>query len=129
MVRVRAFFEIDIEEDEYKIFKDKEFLAVLKNVTQLVIEFLHIGTDISELKNIIFSIGDKMSLIHIHGNNRDGMFAVDKESPLTLELIFLANSFFQEKKFDQREYPFPALDFPNKPLRLDIYLSQLTNQF
>ncbi|MDC1122793.1 hypothetical protein OAT11_05500 [Nitrospinaceae bacterium] len=124
------FLKIDIEGDEYKIFEEKEFLAALQNVTQLAIEFHNLEQNINELQDIILSIGSKMSLIHIHGNNWDGMFVVnDKEIPLTLELTFLANQFLQEKKFDQREYPLPKLDFPNKPSLPDINLSQLTSRF
>ena len=124
------FLKIDIEGGEFDVFKDKEFLVALGNVSQLTIEFHNLNKNINELKDIIFSINDKLSLVHVHGNNWDGTFTVnDKEIPIAIELTFVANRFLQEKIFDQNEYPILGLDFPNKPSLPDINLSQLTSRF
>jgi hypothetical protein len=122
--------KIDIEGGEYKVFKDQKFVAAFENVSQLAIEFHGLEKHIDDLEKIVVSLQDKLSLVHIHGNNWNSTFAVnDKQIPVTMELTFVANRFIKEKTFDQSEYPVPGLDFPNKPSLPDIGLSHLTSCF
>jgi hypothetical protein len=126
----KIFLKIDIDGGEYKIFKDANFIAALKNVVQLAVEFHNVKENLSELKYIIESISDKLSLIHIHGNNWGGTFEYGgKQVPNVLELTFIANDYLTKKQFDTEDYPIAGLDFPNKPSLPDIDLSQFTSRY
>jgi hypothetical protein len=124
------FLKIDIDGGEYEIFKDINFIASLNNVVQLAVEFHNVKERFSELENIIESISDRLSLIHIHGNNWGGTFEYSgKQIPYVLELTFIANNFLAKKQFDTADYPIAGLDFPNKPSLPDIDLCQFTSRY
>ena len=50
------FLKIDIEGDEYKVFENKEFVARLDNVCQLVIEFHDLKNQLDKLISILGKI-------------------------------------------------------------------------
>lgn len=126
----KIFLKIDIDGGEYEIFKDQNFVAALENVVQLSIEFHNVKERLVELKNIIESMNDKLSLIHIHGNNWGGTFEYNgKQIPTVLELTFIANKFLTEKEFDKADYPIAGLDFANNSSLPEISLSQFTSRF
>lgn len=126
----KIFLKIDIDGGEYEIFKDANFIASLKNVVQLAIEFHNVKERLFELENIISSLNDKFDLIHIHGNNWGGIFEFEsKQIPNVLELTFITNIFLSEKEFDKADYPIEGLDFANNPALPEISLSQFTSHF
>lgn len=126
----KIFLKIDIDGGEYEIFKNAEFIAALSNVVQLAVEFHNVKGNLMELKNIMDSISDKLSMVHIHGNNWGGTFEYEgKKIPNVLELTFIANNFIAEKVFDKANYPIAGIDFANKPSVPEINLSQFTSHF
>jgi hypothetical protein len=123
------FLKIDIEGGEYEIFTDSKFIDSLTFVSQLAIEFHSVEQKIYDLKNIICSIGKHLSLVHIHGNNWEGVFDYHgHQIPNVLELTFLNNRFIESRSIDEIKYPIPNLDFPNKVGKADIDLSFLTKK-
>ena len=126
----KIFLKIDIDGGEYEIFKDANFIASLKNVVQLAIEFHNVKERLSELENIITTLNKKFDLIHIHGNNWGGAFEYNgKQVPNVLELTFITNTFLTKKEFDTADYPVAGLDFANNPTLPEISLSQFTSRF
>jgi len=126
----KIFLKIDIDGGEYEIFKTKEFVEALNNVVQLAIEFHNVKEKLADLKSIIESISNKLSLVHVHGNNWGGTFEyTGKQIPTVLELTFVSNTFLKVKEFDKADYPIAGLDFANNPSLPEINLSQFTNNF
>lgn len=126
----KIFLKIDIDGGEYEVFNNEEFIAALKNVIQLAVEFHNVKERLYDLQRIIESVNDKLSLVHIHGNNWGGIFEFgNKQIPNVLELTFIANSFLTEKEFDKIDYPIEGIDYPNNPTLPEINLSQFTSRF
>lgn len=126
----KIFLKIDIDGGEYEIFRNPQFIASMNNVVQLAIEFHNVKERLAELKDIIESINNKLSLVHIHGNNWGGTFEYNgKQIPNVLELTFVANQYLTQKKFDKADYPIAGIDFANNPGLPEINMSQFTSQF
>lgn len=118
--------KIDIEENEYDLFENQEFLESLSNVIQILIEFHNAKNRINEIIRIIHKIGGEFSLIHIHGNNYDTKFNLNGiEIPNALELTFVRNEFLPVRELDQESYPIKNIDFPNDPSKEDYNLNSI----
>ncbi|MGN6495649.1 MAG: FkbM family methyltransferase [Agriterribacter sp.] len=118
--------KIDIEGDEYEIFRDNEFQESLKNVNQIIIEFHDLKNRLLELRSILKKLQNSFEIIHIHGNNfaeQFKIFDLDKDNntymkiPDVIELTLVRNSLLHKEDFYNNEQKLPVkdLDYPNNP--------------
>ncbi|WP_449039901.1 hypothetical protein [Parabacteroides goldsteinii] len=116
----RILLKIDIEENEYLIFQNDNFMESLDLVDQMIVEFHNLKNRLRELEQIIHKLSKKYHIIHIHGNNALPGFVFYRNScdiyfPDIIELTFLKKTSVlnEDVLFDILNYPDPKLDFPN----------------
>ena len=115
----KIFLKIDIEGSEYNILDQ---INHYKNkITGIVIEFHETSKNIKKIISFIYKIEDKLSLIHIHGNNYSAKGLNQK--PEALELTFVSNKLFvKENRKNNKSYPIKGLDHPNSKRSKDLIL-------
>lgn len=119
----KIFLKIDIEGAEYDVLSGNDFYDNLNNVVQLAMEFHYAGQNIEKISEIINNLAKTHTLIHIHGNNNGGTFALNgKQVPEVIEVAFLHNSFLPDKTLSTLDYPVNGLDYPCNRHREDIKL-------
>ena len=109
--------KIDIEGDEYKIFKDIKKNS--KKILFLILELHDIDKNILKIKNFLKKLD--LKIIHIHGNNYGG---VDKKgNPKVIELSLLNSKNIKILNiYSKNKYPIINLDYSNNKRRNDIQI-------
>ena len=71
----------------------------------------------------IKKLKSRFEIIHLHGNNNDGMN--NGNLPVTLEVTLVNKNYINEKNEKKYNYDFPIknLDFPNNPSKADLAFS------
>jgi hypothetical protein len=122
----KVLLKIDIDGGEYEVLKDEKTLKALDNVVQIALEFHDVHLKMSELKEVIESLNQRFTIVHFHGNNYDEVFELDgKLIPRVIELTFLNNAYVKSKQVDRSPMPVPEIDYPNRPDKADINISQI----
>lgn len=117
----KIFLKIDIEGGEYEILSKNNFYDNLNNVVQLIMEFHYAKENIEKISEIIKTLSNTHSLIHIHGNNIGGTFTYNgKQIPEVFEVTFLHNSYLHDKTLSVSDYPVKGLDYPCNRRKEDI---------
>ena len=107
--------KIDIEGDEYKVFKD--ILNNSNKINLLIVEFHSVNKNLKKIIN--FMKNSKFKLIHIHANNYGKVNS--KNIPDVLELTFLNKKKFKiSNERTKNSFPINGLDFANLKRREDI---------
>ena len=113
-----TILKVDIEGDEYKIFKD--ILNNSNKINLLIIEFHLVNKNLKKI--ISFLKNSKFKLIHIHANNYGKINS--NNIPDALELTFINNKKFKiSNKKTKFTFPIEGLDFANLKRREDIKLN------
>ena len=110
-----VILKIDIEGDEYKIFKDIKKNS--KKILFLILELHDVHKNIRKIKNFLNKL--ELKIIHIHGNNYGG---VDKKNnPKVIELSLLNSNIIKILNVHSKyKYPIINLDYRNLKRRNDI---------
>lgn len=115
-----ALLKMDIEGNEYALFKNESFLNQLVHFNQVCMEVHDVKNKLVELKDFIAAITPAFTLIHIHGNNYGEQFTLYKENraalqfPDILELSFTRTALIrpEDRLPHEINYPQPELDKP-----------------
>ncbi len=109
--------KIDIEGDEYKIFKDIKKNS--KKILFLILELHDVDKNIKKIKNFLQKLD--LKIIHIHGNNYGG---IDQNSnPRVIELSLLNSRKIKILNiYSKSKYPIINLDYKNLKRRNDIQI-------
>ena len=110
-----VILKIDIEGDEYEVFKD-----IKKNSSKilfLILELHSVDKKIKKIQNFLKKLD--LKIIHIHGNNYGG---VDKnKNPKVIELSLLNSKKIKILNIhSDNKYPIINLDYKNLKRRNDI---------
>ena len=110
-----VILKIDIEGDEYEVFKD-----IKKNSSKilfLILELHGVDKKIKKIQNFLKKLD--LKIIHIHGNNYGG---VDKnKNPKVIELSLLNSKKIKILNIhSNNKYPIINLDYKNLKRRNDI---------
>ena len=107
--------KIDIEGDEYKIFKD--IGKNIKKILFLIIELHNINKNLRQIKN--FLKNSDLKIIHIHGNNYGDVD--EKGNPNVIELSLINSRIIKiSNSLSKKKYPIKNLDYKNLKRRNDI---------
>ena len=126
-----VLLKIDIEWMEYGVFEDPAFVASLRVVNQLVIEFHNLSEWLHRMRVIVERLQDSFDLIHIHGNNYTDTFSLAVanrpnviDMPNAIELAFVRKDRIkpEDRVKGREQYPVAGLDFPNDPNKEDYSL-------
>lgn len=115
-IRENSFVKMDIEGDEYDIFRGVSE-SVLSRANQLVVEYHHVGGKYIDVYDKISRI---FYLVHVHGNNFSNLDS--NGIPRVLECTYINKEIYhtlfdEEPKFDPNVYP-TSMDSPNKKIFL-----------
>lgn len=115
----KIFLKIDIEGSEYEILNQINDYKDI--ITGIVIEFHETSKNIKKIISFIKKLEDKLSLVHIHGNNYS--IKSKNQKPEAIELTFVNSKFFiQDNKKNNKSYPIKGLDYPNSKRSEDSIL-------
>lgn len=116
----KAFFKIDIEGWEYRIFD--QLTEHSKQIVGFVVEFHDVDLHRERISMLIESARKDFELVHIHANNLGGTDPMG--DPLVIEMTWTRRDLFTPG-YSQGggRYPVPELDYPNCPLAEDIPIS------
>lgn len=112
-----VILKIDIEGDEYKIFKDIKKNS--KKILFLILELHDVDKNIIKIKNFLRKLD--LKIIHIHGNNYGGVD--QKGNPKVIELSLLNSRKIKILNiYSKSKYPIINLDYKNLKRRNDIQI-------
>jgi len=107
----KVVLKCDIEGGEYKIID--EILNFSERIEMLIFEFHSIGDNekifLSKIKQII----EKFNIVHIHGNNHEGLLL--SGLPETIEITMINKRHFIKNNDLITSFPIEKLDHPNNP--------------
>jgi len=112
----KTILKIDIDGAEYEIIDE-----IYKfNFLGIIIEFENADKNIDKILHFIDK-NKNLKIIHLHANNflpigRNGV-------PKALEFTFINSNLIKNEIENNRSYPIPEIDFPNNPLKKDIFLN------
>tara|TARA_Y100000816_G_scaffold285579_1_gene265411 strand:+ start:1491 stop:2273 length:783 start_codon:yes stop_codon:yes gene_type:complete len=110
-----VILKIDIEGDEYKIFKDIKKNS--KKILFLILELHNVNKNINKIKN--FLKGLDLKIIHMHGNNYGGID--EQNNPKVIELSLLNSKNIKILNIHSKSiYPITGLDYKNLKRKDDI---------
>ena len=115
----KIFLKVDIEGSEYEILEQiNQYKSI---ITGIVIEFHETSKNMKKIISFIDKLQDKLSLVHIHGNNYS--IKSKNQKPEAIELTFLNNKLFiKESRKNNKSYPIKGLDYPNSKRSEDSIL-------
>ena len=115
----KMFLKIDIEGSEYEILDEINHYKNL--ITGIVIEFHETSKNMKKIISFIYKLKDRLSLVHIHGNNYS--IKSVNQKPEAIELTFVSNQLFiKENRKNNKSYPIKGLDHPNSKRSKDLIL-------
>ncbi|MES2268328.1 MAG: hypothetical protein V4520_16315 [Bacteroidota bacterium] len=119
----KIIFKLDVEGFEYQVFKDKTIYPLLANAIQIYIEFHDVERKIEEVADIITTLQQTHSLVHIHANNHAEFFNYNgKMVPEVMEVTFVLNDYLPTKNLSTTPYPVEGLDRSCDRLKEDVVL-------
>jgi hypothetical protein len=111
-----VFLKMDIEGSEYRVLDD--VLKHADDIVAMTIEFHEIDLLPDTFSSLIKEIKRKFHIVHIHGNNNEGVSSFD--FPIVMEITFQNKKCFSATPLPSAlTYPVSDLDRPNHPARLD----------
>ena len=115
----KLILKIDIEGSEYDTIS--EIIKNNKKIEMIVIEFHDIDKKEDIFTQSVKNLMSNFDIIHLHGNNHCGL--TNSGVPIALELT-MAHKIHRPKEIVyEKNFPKEGLDFPNNPLKNDIYFS------
>ena len=117
----KILLKIDIEGGEYDIID--EIFEYHEKFVLILIEFHNLNVFEEKFEQKIKKLKSRFEIIHLHGNNNDGMN--NGNLPVTLEVTLVNKNYINEKNEKKYNYDFPIknLDFPNNPSKADLAFS------
>ena len=110
-----VILKIDIEGDEYKIFKDIKRNS--RKILFLILEIHDVHKNITKIKNFLKNLD--LKIIHIHGNNYGGVD--EKGNPKVIELSLLNSKKIKVSDIhSKKKYPITNIDYKNLKRRDEI---------
>ena len=113
----KAIFKCDIEGSEYFIIDD--IMKYQDRIDVITIEFHWVDKNLKEFTESIKKILKYFSIVHIHGNNHNGLVE-NVNLPEVPEITFVNNKFIKHKK-NIMNFPIQGLDNPNNPSAEDLF--------
>lgn len=113
--------KIDIEGSEFEILPlPADWVA---RTSAVLIEFHDLDTNWDRFTTVMRTLQESFYVAHVHGNNFQGCIP-GTDVPLALEVSLINKQLVPgAPPLSQREYPLPALDWPNSWKRADLPLN------
>ena len=117
----KILLKIDIEGGEYDIID--QIIEHNNKIISILIEFHELNKFEEKFEQKIKKLKSNFEIIHLHGNNNDGI--ITGNLPSTIEVTLVNKKYVNEVKEKEYNYDFPinGLDFPNNSSKPDLFFS------